>query len=79
MAKVIKQHAFRAFRGSREYADEWFDGRIWELQLGIDFHGSIKIAQSCIVNQARRRGLRGQTQKVGDRIIFRATKSKDAP
>lgn len=61
MAKILRNFNFDG--GGEKYPyDEWFDGRIYQLDRGIDFTVHPNSMRINLYNAAERRGLQVQTR-----------------
>ena len=60
MAKVIKDHVWRGAWGIvRLYPwEQWFDGRVWQLERGKDFRVSVRSMVTCAHSAARKLGIK---------------------
>lgn len=48
---------------------KWFDGQVWELRHGDDFHRSIESFRSTVNRTAREKGCRCKTRRIGDSVL----------
>lgn len=75
MAEVVKAFEAGHRRGRPSYMkEEWFDGRIWKLVGGKDYHCKTSAVRNTLRVNAWRRNKSGNTQVVdgGKAILFRA-------
>lgn len=71
MSAVLKSWPPGAKRGSNNpYPwDKWFNGRIWQLEAGKDFHVSVKSFATALRTRARALGLTVRSATVGGRYL----------
>ena len=72
MAEVLEDYDFPKW-GPQECLypyDEWFDGQILKISIGIDFNCTIESMRGSLFNTAKKRGIKIRTTKKGDTIIF---------
>lgn len=80
MAKTISEFP-TATRRSKYDVDQWFNGEIWELLKGEDFHVPIASFRGSMYNQAAKKGFEIQTSAVNSNgrtaLILQATPKAD--
>jgi len=72
LAKKLRSHNFSG-RGARNIYpwEEWFDGNIWELTHGEDFHGEAKSFRSNLHTAAAKYGGKVRTNvRDNGNIVF---------
>ena len=77
MAKVLKQFHFVA--RDRYPWTEWFDGRIWLLTQGADFHCQAQSMQTLAHAKGRKKRFKVSVQRRGDEVILQARPLKEKP
>lgn len=74
MARVLDEYSFN--RGSYPDWSQYFDGQIHALEVGVDFEGDPKKAQSSIYQRAKAAGVSVKTDRPKDQpnlLIIKAT------
>jgi len=73
MAEVLDNHNFskRGRRAIYPY-DDWFDGRIWKLELFVDFDCKPRSIRQALYNAAAKRNLALSTTVGDDHVIIQA-------
>lgn len=62
---------------SRHPWDMWMDGQVWQIRHGVHFHCHPENMRVQIHGQARRRGVKAETNVRGDVVTFRAVEASD--
>ena len=71
MAKVMRAMPDRK-RPSKYPWHDWFDGRVRELTVGVDFKTTIECFRSTIGVAAKLRGVKVITRAIGDKLYLQA-------
>ena len=70
MAKTIRSFDFATRKTTKYPWDKWTDGRIWQIQRGVDFERPAVSFVANIHQLARTRKLSVRVSQSGDTITF---------
>ena len=70
MARIVD--SFPARTGSRYPWPEWLDGRIWELERGVDFTASPTSIRTSAMHAATRRGIKVRVSQKKNKVYVQA-------
>jgi hypothetical protein len=76
VARIVKDPDWSDTRNrpSQYPYDKWLDGRVWEIEQGIDFNCEVKSIRSMLFNAAYRRDLVLRTKTIDNKLMFQAIK-----
>lgn len=75
MSRILEDHDFR--RGTYPDWTQWFDGQIHQLEVGVDFHGDPKKAQSSVYQKAKAAGVKVKTDRTDTTLVIKVVGKRE--